>query len=98
MTKSELVQLISAVIEVPLKDSEAVVETILDSIVKALRKGDKVEVRGFGSFHIRERKPRVGRNPKTDARVDVPAKRVPFFGSEQESVRHPGFAGFLRRG
>jgi integration host factor subunit beta len=84
LTKSELTALISPVIELPLKDSEAVVEAILDSIVRALRKGDKVEVRGFGSFGTRERKARVGWNPKTGARVDVPAKRVPFFRPSRE--------------
>jgi integration host factor subunit beta len=84
MTKAELIALLSAVIEVPLKESEAVVEVILGSIVRALREGDKVEIRGFGSFGTRERKARVGRNPKTGARVEVPAKRIPFFKSSKE--------------
>jgi integration host factor subunit beta len=83
MTKADLVAAISSAIELP-RDSEAVLELILDSIVKALRIGDKVEVRGFGSFHTRERKGRVGRNPKTGARVEVPAKRIPFFKPSKE--------------
>ena len=62
-----------------LKDSEVIVEAIFDSVVKSLRTGDKIEIRGFGSFRTRQRQPRVGRNPKTGSSVDVPQKRVPFF-------------------
>jgi len=57
---------------------------MLDSMVRALRAGDKVEFRGFGSFGTRPRAARVGRNPKTGARVDVPAKRVPYFKASKE--------------
>ena len=66
------------------KDSEVIVETIFESIVKALRMADKIEIRGFGSFRTRERRARVGRNPKTGARVDVPPKRIPFFKPSKE--------------
>jgi integration host factor subunit beta len=66
------------------KDSEIIVETIFDSIVTSLRAGDKIEIRGFGSFRTRQRKPRVGRNPKTGDRVDVPAKKIPFFKPSKE--------------
>jgi len=52
--------------------------------VHSLRSGDKIEVRGFGSFRTRQRKPRVGRNPKTGDRVDVPAKKIPFFKPSKE--------------
>ena len=55
-----------------------------DSIVRSLRAGDKIEIRGFGSFRTRQRKPRVGRNPKTGDRVDVPAKKIPFFKPSKE--------------
>jgi len=52
--------------------------------VRSLRVGDKIEIRGFGSFRTRQRKPRVGRNPKTGDRVEVPAKKIPFFKPSKE--------------
>jgi integration host factor subunit beta len=53
-------------------------------MVHAIARGDKIEIRGFGSFHTRRRRARVGRNPKTGARVEVPAKRIPFFKPSRE--------------
>ena len=79
MTRAELSGQVSQAIEMPLKESDVVVCAIFDSIVRALRSGDKVEIRGFGSFHTRQRRARTGRNPKTGARVEVPPKRIPFF-------------------
>ena len=79
MTKADLIEEVSKMVELTRKDSEVVVDTIFDSIVHSLRSGDKIEIRGFGSFRTRQRKPRVGRNPKTGDRVDVPAKKIPFF-------------------
>ena len=61
------------------RDIERLVATILDEIGGALERGDRVELRGFGAFSVRERKARVGRNPRTGASVDVAEKRVPFF-------------------
>jgi len=61
------------------KQSEAIVDTVFESMTEALAKGGKVELRGFGSFRIRPRRARRGRNPKTGTLVSVPAKRVPFF-------------------
>ena len=84
MTKADLIEEVSRVVEMTRKDSEVIVETIFESIVKALRSADKIEIRGFGSFRTRQRKPRVGRNPKTGARVDVPAKTVPYFKPSKE--------------
>jgi len=84
MTKTELIEEVSRVVEMTRKDSEVIVEAIFDSVVKALRGGDKIEIRGFGSFRTRQRQPRVGRNPKTGARVDVPAKRIPYFKPSKE--------------
>ena len=66
------------------KEAEVIVEAIFDSIVRSLRGGDKIEIRGFGSFRTRQRQPRVGRNPKTGARVDVPAKKIPYFKPSKE--------------
>ena len=84
MTKAELIEEVSRVVEMTRKDSEVIVEAILDSVVKSLRGGDKIEIRGFGSFRTRSRQPRVGHNPKTGARVEVPAKRIPYFKPSKE--------------
>jgi integration host factor subunit beta len=66
------------------KDSEIIVETIFESIVNSLHTGDKIEIRGFGSFRTRQRQPRIGRNPKTGSRVEVPSKRIPYFKPSKE--------------
>lgn len=84
MTKADLIEEVSTLAEVTRKDGEVIVETIFDSIVKSLRAGDKIEIRGFGSFRTRQRKPRTGRNPKTGAKVDVPAKKIPYFKPSKE--------------
>src|SRR5258707_8630636 len=84
MTKADLIEEVSRLAELTRKDSEAVVETIFESIVRSLHAGDKIEIRGFGSFRTRQRKPRVGRNPKTGDRVEVPAKKIPFFKPSKE--------------
>ena len=93
MTKADLIEEVSKIVELTRKDSEVVVETIFDSIVRSLRTGDKIEIRGFGSFRTRERKSRVGRNPKTGEKVEVPAKKIPFFKPSKELkdvVNHGG--------
>lgn len=84
MTKADLIEEVSRVVEMTRKESEVIVEAIFDSVVRSLRGGDKIEIRGFGSFRTRERRPRVGRNPKTGARVEVPAKRIPYFKPSKE--------------
>lgn len=84
MTKAELIEEVSRVVEMTRKDSEVIVETIFASVCRALHSGDKIEIRGFGSFRTRQRQSRVGRNPKTGARVDVPAKRIPYFKPSKE--------------
>ncbi len=84
MTKADLIEDVSRQVELTRKDSEIIVETIFDSIVHSLRAGDKIEIRGFGSFRTRQRNPRVGRNPKTGDRVEVPAKKIPFFKPSKE--------------
>jgi integration host factor subunit beta len=84
MTKADLIEEVSRVVEFTRKESEVIVEAIFDSVVKALREGDKIEIRGFGSFRTRQRMSRIGRNPKTGARVDVPAKRIPYFKPSKE--------------
>jgi integration host factor subunit beta len=84
MTKADLIEEVSRVVEMTRKESEVIVESIFDSIVKALRGGDKIEIRGFGSFRTRQRQPRIGRNPKTGTRVEVPAKKIPYFKPSKE--------------
>jgi integration host factor subunit beta len=84
MTKADLIEEVARVVEFTRKESEIIVEAIFDSVVSALREDDKIEIRGFGSFRTRQRQSRIGRNPKTGARVDVPAKRVPYFKPSKE--------------
>src|SRR4051794_13134187 len=84
MTKADLVEEVSKVTELTRKDSEVIVDTMFESVIKALKTGDKLEVRGFGSFRVRQRNARVGRNPKTGEKVEVPAKRVPYFKPSKE--------------
>src|SRR5947209_10011346 len=84
MTKAELVEKVSDKIQITKKQTEAVVNILLNCITEALSEGDKVELRGFGSFRIRNRNPREGRNPKTGDTVQIPAKRVPFFKAGKE--------------
>jgi integration host factor subunit beta len=84
MTKADLVEEVTRVTELPRKESEAVVETIFESIISALQGDDKIEIRGFGSFRTRQRRGRTGRNPKTGAKVEVPPKKIPFFKPSKE--------------
>jgi len=84
MTKADLVNEVSRAISASRKDAEAVVENIFNGIVEALRADDKIEIRGFGSFRTRRRRGRIGRNPKTGAKVEVPPKRIPFFKPSKE--------------
>ncbi len=79
MTKAELVDEVAKNSDLSKKDAEVIVQTVLDSIVDSLKHGEKVELRGFGSFRLRDRAPRQGRNPKTGEKVFVPAKKVPYF-------------------
>ncbi len=79
MTKADLVDEVAKNSVLSKKDAEAIVQAVLDSIVESLKSGGKVELRGFGSFRLRERSSREGRNPKTGEKVFVPAKKVPYF-------------------
>jgi integration host factor subunit beta len=79
MTKAELIDEVSKFANLTKKETETIVNTVFDNITEALVRGDKVELRGFGSFRIRHRNSRKGRNPKTGSSVEVPDKRVPFF-------------------
>ena len=84
LTKADLIEEVLRITELPRKESETIVETIFESIIDALQKGDKIEIRGYGSFRTRQRRGRVGRNPKTGEKVEVPAKKIPFFKPSKE--------------
>jgi integration host factor subunit beta len=84
MTKADLVEKVTGAGDLTRRDGEVIVETIFEAVIGALKGGDKIEIRGFGSFRIRQRNPRIGRNPKTGERVEVPAKKVPYFKPSKE--------------
>jgi len=84
MTKAELVDEVARNSELSKKDAEVIVQTVLDGIIDSLQSGEKVELRGFGSFRLRDRASRQGRNPKTGEKVFVPAKKVPYFKPGKE--------------
>lgn len=85
MTKSELIEAVAAkVSNFSRKDIEIIVDTLFDSMSTSLSKGDKVEIRGFGSFKIKEREGRQGRNPKSGENIFIESKRVPFFKAGKE--------------
>jgi integration host factor subunit beta len=91
MTKAELVDEVGREATLTRKHSEVIVDAVFSTIVEALQRGDKIELRGFGSFRVRQRRSRQGRNPKTGARVHVPAKKIPYFkpGKElKELINH----------
>lgn len=92
MTKAELVEEVARAAELTKKDSEVIVDEVFKNIIQALNRGEKIELRGFGSFRVRQRDARRGRNPKTGAPVDIPAKRVPYFkpGKELKELINAG--------
>ncbi len=80
MTKHELIEKLSEKEkDLNLKDAEVIVKTVFDSMTEALAAGDRIEIRGFGSFQVKHRKSREGRNPRTGEKVQVEDKKVPFF-------------------
>jgi integration host factor subunit beta len=80
MTKSGLIARVAELTpHISKKDTEVVVNTIFDSMTEALKHGERIEIRGFGSFQVKVREAREGRNPKTGEEVQIPAKRTPFF-------------------
>jgi integration host factor subunit beta len=80
MTKSDLVQKLSVqVTTLTKKECEVIVDTVFHHMKDALQRGEKIEIRGFGSFTVRVRRAKEGRNPKTGEKVSIPEKRIPFF-------------------
>jgi integration host factor subunit beta len=80
MTKRDLIEKLSEKVkDLSLRDAEIIVNTVFDSMTEALASGDRIEIRGFGSFQVKERRSREGRNPRTGVKVSVEEKKVPFF-------------------
>lgn len=84
LTKADLIEEVSGALNLTTKESAVIVQCIFGRMVKALCRGEKIEIRGFGNFHTRRRGPRTGRNPKTGQRVAVPAKTIPYFRPSKE--------------
>jgi integration host factor subunit beta len=79
MTKSDLIESVATKLQIPKGKAELIVNCIFDSMEESLRQGDRIEIRGFGSFEIRNYKAYEGRNPRTGEAVEVQPKRLPFF-------------------
>ena len=94
LTKAALVEEVAQAADLTKKRAEIIVDAVFASIVATLHRGDKVELRGFGSFRLRRREPRPGRNPRTGDRVDVPSKRIAYFkpGKELRELINPDAA------
>lgn len=92
MTKAELVDQVARSTQLTKKHAEIMVNTVFESIVDSLQNGEKIELRGFGSFRIRQRGSRTGRNPKTGVKVEVPSKSIPYFkpGKELKQLLNRG--------
>ena len=79
MNKAELINAVAASADVSRKDTEAVITAMLDTITDALKEGDKVQLVGFGSFEVKKRAARIGRNPRTKEEIEIPATVLPVF-------------------
>jgi len=91
MTKADIIEAVARSCKMSKKDSETAVNTFLECIIDALNRDEGVELRGFGSFRIRERSSRLGRNPRTGESVSVGAKKVPYFkvGKQLKELINP---------
>ena len=87
MTKADIVEKASAAVDMSKRKGEIVVNTVLRCIIDALAQGDRVDLRGFGSFRVSSRNDRVGRNPRTGEIIEIPAKKVPLFRAGKEFRR-----------
>ena len=84
MTKAEIAQKVAEITGITQRDALLSVETFLESIKKALSKGDKVSIVGFGTFRLKTKKARIGRNPRSGQTIQIAAKKVPFFKAGKE--------------
>jgi integration host factor subunit beta len=92
MNRSDLINALKDKVELNRKDAGKVVDTFFDALKETLANGDRIEIRGFGSFSVKHYKPYIGRNPKTGAQIHVTSKKLPFFkvGKDlKESVDNP---------
>lgn len=88
MTKKDLIRKVQEKVkDYPLKDVSYAVRVIIDALIRALMKDERIEIRGFGNFTVKTRNPRTGRNPKTSEAVHLPERRIPVFKSGKE-IRH----------
>ena len=79
MNKSELIEAIAQEMGMPIRQASAILNTILETMMESLERGDSIEIRGFGSFVIKTYQPYTGRNPKTGQKIKVSPKKLPFF-------------------
>jgi len=79
MNKSDIIQLLSQEVEVPLRKAEEIVDKVFETMFEAVSSGDRIEIRGFGTFAVRQYEGYTGRNPKTGVEIEVPPKKLPFF-------------------
>ncbi|ASS91749.1 MAG: HU family DNA-binding protein [Bacillaceae bacterium] len=79
MNKTELINAVAEASELSKKDATKAVDAVFDTILESLKKGDKVQLIGFGNFEVRERSARKGRNPQTGEEIEIPASKVPAF-------------------
>ena len=84
MNKSDLIVALAKEADLPLRKSEEIVNLVFDTMSSALIDGDRIEIRGFGSFMVKEYKGYTGRNPKTGEKISVTEKRLPFFKTGKE--------------
>ena len=84
MTKADLVDQVTAIGDLTRRDGEVIVDTLFEAVIGALKSGDKIEIRGFGSFRTRQRNARTGRNPQTGAPIEIAARKVPTFKAGKE--------------
>ncbi|MBD3324556.1 integration host factor subunit beta [candidate division KSB3 bacterium] len=87
MTKADIVEKAAASVDIPKRKGEVIVNTVLQCIVDALANGERVDLRGFGSFRVSARNDRTGRNPRTGEFIEIPAKKVPLFRAGKEFRR-----------
>ena len=98
MNKSDLINVLATRVKhISLKDMEIIVNEIFDSMTETLKDGNRIEIRGFGSFEVRQRQARVGRNPKSGEKVEVSPRRVPFFKVGKELRERVNSNGSLLR-
>lgn len=84
MNKSDLANILSKELEIPVRKAEDIVDMFFDTMFKALARGERIEIRGFGSFTVKEYEGYTGRNPKSGEKITVGSKRLPFFKTGKE--------------